>query len=120
MSLFPLLIWEMSLFFMSKRLANPDVFSLFGNLVQILLRMFLKKKGKESLLLKSSNIDCAQKENHYAYLLIWAGSQGLFCHFAGDGLELPPLLEHMTAFFYSAFSLLPFQDLILYHIPALQ
>lgn len=62
------------------------------------------------MLLKSSDIDCAQKENHYAYLLIWAGSQGLFCHFAGDGLELPPLLEHVTAFFTQLFLLLPFQD----------
>lgn len=62
------------------------------------------------MLLKSSNIDCAQKENHYAYLLIWAGSQGLLCHFAGDGLELPPMLEHVTSFFIQLFLLLPFQD----------
>lgn len=39
LSLFLLLIPELSLLFMSERLANPDVFSLCASLVHILLRM---------------------------------------------------------------------------------
>lgn len=74
-SLFLLLIWKMALFFMSKRLANPDVFRFLGSLIHTLL----KKKGRKGLLLKSSDFDCGQKENRSALLLIQAGYQGLIC-----------------------------------------
>ena len=53
--------------FHESKLANPDVFSLYGHLIHILSRMLNRRGG--NLFLKSSNFDCGLRENGDIHLL---------------------------------------------------
>lgn len=55
---------------MSKSLANPDVFSLFGSLIHILLRKL--KSEKETLLLKRSHFNGPKEPPYGLADLGWA------------------------------------------------
>lgn len=68
-SLFLLLIGEMSWFFMSGRLANPDAFHLCGSLIYLLLRML--KRRKETLFLRGSDFDCGPAGEWWYPLADW-------------------------------------------------